>query len=122
MTLTQNQQDRLLNLRLMDEIDEQTFGSKSRELRDQATKLTSQIDHLQRSHTEKSELALKVFELSQTLKDKWFRADVPAKRRLLDIVCLNFSLDDVTLVPQIRKPFDVLAEGHLVSSSRGERI
>jgi hypothetical protein len=34
---------------------------------------------------------------------------------------LNCTLDGVTLVPTIRKPFDVLAEGLLVSSSRADR-
>ena len=33
------------------------------------------------------------------------------KRHILEIVRLNFTLQDVTLVPTIRKPFDVLAEG-----------
>jgi len=58
----------------------------------------------------------------QTLKDKWLNADVAAKRQLLEIVCLNFRLDGATLVPAIRKPFDVLAEGLLVSYSRGDGI
>jgi hypothetical protein len=35
---------------------------------------------------------------------------------------LNFSLDDVSLVPIWRKPFDILAKGLFVQSSRGERI
>ena len=48
-------------------------------------------------------------------------AKYSGKRRYLVIVFLNFVLDDVTLVPTTRKPFDVLAEGLLVSSSRGDR-
>jgi hypothetical protein len=40
---------------------------------------------------------------------------------LLEIVCSNLRFDGVTLVPAIRKPFDVLAEGLLVSSSRGDK-
>ena len=48
--------------------------------------------------------------------------DYAAKRRILEIVCLNFRLDDVTLVPEIRKPFDILAEGPSVQLSRGDWI
>ena len=59
--------------------------------------------------------------LSQTLQEKWLTADVLEKRRILEIVFLNFSLDDVSLVPTIRKPFDILAEGPSVQSSRGGR-
>ena len=64
----------------------------------------------------------KAFELSQNLRAKWLTADYAEKRRVLEIVFLNFVLDDVTLVPETRKPFDVLAEGLLVQSSRGDRI
>ena len=52
--------------------------------------------------------------------EKWVKADVAAKRQLLGFVRLNFSLDGATLVPDIRKPFDILAEGLSVSFSRGD--
>jgi site-specific DNA recombinase len=52
----------------------------------------------------------------------WVSADVFEKRRILEIVFLNCRLDDATLVPTKRKPFDVLAEGLLVQSSRAGGI
>ena len=122
LTSLRDQKDRLLNLRLMDEIDEQTFAAKNTEFRDRIAQLTMQLDTDDRSRAEHGELALKVFELSQTLKEKWLTADYRAKRRLLEIVCLNFSLDDVSLVPTIRKPFDVLAEGLDLVENRGGQI
>jgi site-specific DNA recombinase len=51
-----------------------------------------------------------------------FTADYAAKRRILEIVFLNCRLDDVTLVPTMRKPFDVLAEGLVSNLSRSDRI
>jgi hypothetical protein len=48
-------------------------------------------------------------------------ADDDAKRRLLEIVCLNCTLDGATLVRELRKPFDVLAEGLLSEKSRGDK-
>jgi hypothetical protein len=45
-----------------------------------------------------------------------------AKRRILEIVFLNCRLEDVNLVPTMRKPFDVLAEGLLLKNSRGDWI
>jgi hypothetical protein len=54
---------------------------------------------------------VKAFELSQVLRQEWVRADYAVKRRILEILCLNCRLDDISLVPTIRKPFDVLAEG-----------
>lgn len=117
-TLIVAQQDRLLNMRLAEEIDETTFARKHTEMRDRLASIKLQLDVLDRSHDETAELAAKVFELSQTLRSQWLTADYAAKRRILEIVFLNCSLDGVTLVPTMRKPFDVLAEGLLSENSR----
>ena len=58
---------------------------------------------------------------SRNLRNQWLTADYAAKRRILEIVFLNCSLDGVTLVPTMRKPFDVLAEGLVSENSRGDR-
>lgn len=116
------QQDRLLNLRIDDQIDEATFARKNTELRDRVARIKLQLDVLDRSHDETAELAVKVFELSQTLRQQWLTADYASKRRIMEIVFLNSRLDDVSLVCQIRKPFDVLVEGLVSNLSRGDRI
>ncbi len=121
-TLLVGQQDRLLNLRLADDIDQQTYARKSTELRDRLAAIKLPLDALDRSPDETAELAAKVFELSQTLRQKWLGADYDAKRRILEIVCLNCRLDGATLVPEMRKRFDVLAEGLLSEKSRGDWI
>ncbi len=121
-TLLVEQQDRLLNLRLSDSIDQDTFARKSTELRDRLAAIKLQLDAVDRSHDETAELASKVFELSQTLKERWLAADYHAKRRILEIVCLNCRLDDTTLVFEMRKPFDVVAEGLISANSRDDRI
>ena len=116
------QQDQLLNLRLLEEIDQSTFASKSTELRDRIAQLTLQMEVCDRSRSERSDIAVKAFELSQALREKWVTSDLRAKRQILEIVFLNFSLDDVTLVPEWRKPFDVLAKGLVSEKSRDDRI
>jgi site-specific DNA recombinase len=116
------QQDRLLNLRIDDQVDQDTFAAKQTQLRDRLAKIKLQLDVLDRSHDETAELAAKVFELSQTLWQQWLTADYAAKRRILEIVFLNCRLDDATLVPAIRKPFDALAEGLISKNSRDDRI
>jgi len=121
-TLIVGQQDRLLNMRLAEEIDETTFARKHTEMRDRLASIKLQLDVLDRSHDETAELAAKVFELSQTLRQQWLTADYPEKRRLLEIVFLNCRLDDVNLVPTMRKPLDILAEGLLSENSRGDWI
>lgn len=121
VALLTQQEDRLLNMRLQGEIDQERYGQKSQELRDRTSLLKDQLQSAGDSQDQLGDLALKVFELSQTLKEKWDTANQAQKRQLLETVCLNFSLDDVNLVPQIRRPFDVLAEGPLVLLSRGDR-
>ena len=121
-SLLVEQQDRLLNLRLAEEVDQDTFARKHTELRERLASIKLQLDVVDRSNDETADLASKAFELSQTLQDKWVGADYATKRRLLEIVCLNCRLDGVNLVPTMRKPFDVLAEGLELSKSRGERI
>jgi site-specific DNA recombinase len=116
-TLIIQQQDRLLNMRLSDDIDQELFAKKHTELRDRLASIKLQLDVLDRSHDETAELAAKVFELSQTLKEQWLTADYVTKRRLLQIVCLNCRLNGVTLCPEMRKPFDVLVEGRFLKES-----
>jgi len=116
------QQDKLLDPRLREEIDELAYASKRTQLRDRLASIKLQRDALDRSHDEVADLASRVFELSQTLTQKWLRSDVFEKRRILEIVFLNCTLDGVSLRPTIRKPFDVLAEGLDFEKSRAGGI
>lgn len=122
MTLLRQQQDELLNLRLMKEIDSEAFARKSTELRDRIATLGVQLESVDTTRGEQAEAAIKVFELSQGLSSRWLTADYATKRQILDIVFSNFRLDGVTLCYEMRKPFSILAEGLLVPSNRGDRI
>lgn len=122
LTSLRDQQDRLLNLRLMDEIDKMTYAAKNTELRDRIAELSLQLDVDDRSRAEKGELALKMFELSQTLEDKWFTSDYRAKRRILEMACLNFSLHNVNLDMTLNKVFSALTEDLVLAENRGGQI
>ncbi len=122
LTSVTQQMDRLLNLRLCEEIESETFNKKQTELQDRAAKLKLEIDALDRGKDEHVDTALKAFELSQALKDKWLTADYDAKRMILEIVALNWMLEGVSLVPTLRKPFDVLAEAMILKDGRGDWI
>ncbi len=106
-------------MKLADQVDQGTFASKHTELRDRLSSIKLQMDVLDRSHDEIPELAVNVLELSQTLPNQWVSADYATKRRILEIVCLNCTLDGASLVPTTRKPFDVLIEGLYSQTSRG---
>lgn len=115
-------QQQLLNLRLLEEIDADTFASKARELRDEEAELKLEMERCSRSRHEIIDLAIKAFELSQSLRERWLTADYAAKRRILEILCLNCSLVDASLIVSMRKPFDLLAKGLFSKDSRGYGI
>jgi hypothetical protein len=124
ITLVLQQKDQLVNMRLNGEIEADTYAAKATELRDRVAmlKLKLKLDACDLGRDENGEIAIKAFELSQSLRAKWHTADYAEKHRVLEIVFLKFVLDDVTLVPTTRKPFDMVAEGLLVSSSRAGGI
>ena len=103
---------------MLEEIDADTFASKNRELRDRTADLQLEIEACDRGRNEIIDIAVKAFELSQSLREKWPTADYAAKRRILEIICLNCSLDGASLVATMRKPFDLLAKGLLQKDSR----
>ncbi|MBX3415940.1 MAG: hypothetical protein KF708_24880 [Pirellulales bacterium] len=80
LTRAMNQQQRLVDLRLDDESDEQTFADKRLDLADRISELKLNLEALDRGREEMTDLALKVFELSQTLRDKWLTAEPDVRR------------------------------------------
>ena len=84
--------------------------------------LTLQLESSHRRRDERADMAQRVFELSQSLTERWVASQYADKRQILEMICLNFTLDGATLVPEMRKPFDILVEGLSVSSSRGDKI
>lgn len=117
LTVLRQQQDQLLNLRLLQEVEGDTFSRKRTELRDRIATHTVQLQAADTDRVQQVQLAAKVFEHSQGLEQKWVDANHAEKRQLLDLLCLNFRLDGTNLVPQMNKPFDILAERLLVSSN-----
>ena len=114
--------DRLLDLRIWGEIDAETLATKQTELRDEEDRAKLQLEAASRQDSEYGDLAVKVFELSQALKEKWDTADIPEKRQILELVSLNCTLDGKNLAPTMRKPFDILVKGLISKDGSGGRI
>lgn len=119
-TAISNQKDALLNMRLADEIDQKTYSEKDSELRDRLAQINLRIEACDRDQDENAELVIKTFELSQSVRGKWLEADSATKREIVEILCLNLTLDGVNLVPEWRKPFALLAEGLVLKNGRGD--
>lgn len=63
-----------------------------------------------------------MFEFSQKAANLWRGSNNGVRREILDAVCLNRLLSDVTLVTTKRKPFDILAERPVLENTRGDWI
>ena len=122
LKLKRKQSDTLLAMRLTGEIDSELFTRKSKELQGEIDRLKGIVERGDKAQAEYGEMAVKAFELSQTLRERWLSGDAPTKRHILDIVCLNFTLDGVNLIPTLRKPFDALVNTPIIENGRGERI
>ena len=82
LTRLRDQQDRLLNLRLLDEIEAETFARKNTELRDRIAALTLQLESAHRGRDERADLAQRMFELLQRLTERWITSEYAAKRQI----------------------------------------
>ncbi len=88
-------------------------------MRDELANLHLQLTSHDRSAEETADLAVKSFELPQALTARWLAADVRAKRQILEAVVLNFRMEGASLVAEMRKPFDLLVEGHFSHDGGG---
>jgi hypothetical protein len=62
-----------------------------------------------------------VFDWSQKAADIWRGSNTTARRQILDSICLNRQVSDVTLVTAKRKPFDFFVERLPLEKSRGNK-
>ena len=118
-------QERLLDAYLSGTISEDVFHMKSMEIKaqvEETKKALAELDYAADKEPLNGDLALSVFDWSQKVADIWWRSNSGPRREILEAVCLNRAVDDVTLYVQKRKPFCFLAEGLDFHDGRGARI
>ena len=64
------------------------------------------------------DLGLKIFDFSQNVVELWLGSNISARREILDLLCLNRRLSDVSLELVKRKPFDEIAKRPQIDFSR----
>jgi site-specific DNA recombinase len=67
-----------------------------------------------RDDREIAELAIKAFELSQSLKERWLTSDYHSKRTILSIMLDSARLNSENVEFSLRKPFVLLRDEKLV--------
>ncbi len=99
-------------------MEEAVFKSKSNELNAEAARALAQLGD---TAPARGETALVLFDWTEKAADVWRGSNPAIRREILDCVCLNRTLGDVSLCLVKRKPFDVLAEGLDFKKSRGDK-
>lgn len=107
----------LLDLRMEAEITGEEYAAKRNELHERQSAIRLQLETTDHDDREIAGLAVQAFELSQSLKNRWKTADYSAKRTILEILCETVRLNSEKLEIALRKPFDSLIDGDLVSLS-----
>ncbi len=104
----------LLDLRIEGEITPDEYAAKRAELHDRQAAMRLQLESTDRDDREVAELAVKAFELSQSLTERWVAANYEAKRTILGIMLESVRLNSEKLEFSLRKPFDLLRDEKLV--------
>ncbi len=107
----------LLDLRMDGEISADDYSDKRAELHERESAIRLQLETTDLDDRQVADLAIAAFELSQSLKNRWKNADYTAKRTILEILCQEVRLNCEKLEISLRKPFDSLIDGDLVSKS-----
>lgn len=110
----------LLDLRMDGEVTPDEYSAKRAELHERESAIRLQLETTDQDDREIADLAVAAFELSQSLKNRWETADYAAKRTILEVLCQEVRLNSENLEISLRKPFDSLIDGDLVSLSGAE--
>lgn len=122
LTRVEKQEDALFRMRLNEEITQEEFAVQRDRLRGEKLSIEKELVFESADHEEKSDAAVKAFELAERLAATWVRADVPTRRMILEITALNMVLDGANLVITGRTPFDLLVQMGEEGNGRSERI
>ena len=115
-------QDRLLNAYLAGTVGKDAYRAKSNELKAEDAKVDISLQEMEEIDARQTDTALQLFDWTQNAAEIWRGSNNAVRREILDAVCLNRTLSDVSLVTEKRKPFDALAKRPELENSRADRI
>ena len=103
-------QDRLLNTHINGTINEEIFTKKNVEIKMELDRVRGDMSKEAKLNADYKDMAVTIFDLTQRAAETWKGSNNAFRRELLDVLCLNRSLDSASLCFDWRKPFDALAE------------
>ncbi len=115
-------QERLLNAYLAGAVDDETFHRKTADLKAERDMVEKGLESRGDTVRARGDMALRIYDWCHRLPEVWRGSNTAARRAILETVCLNRTLDDVSLCLEKRKPFDWLAEGPISEDGTPCRI
>ncbi|MDE1921323.1 MAG: recombinase family protein, partial [Candidatus Omnitrophica bacterium] len=111
--------NRLLDLRLDNEINDEAYRSRKTELEANLVNLKSQMRDAEKVNPNFYEDGVSTLERAKSFYPQYLSGKVDKKVEILKTIASNYSLTDVSATATYRKPFGDLAKG-LVCSNWGE--
>jgi hypothetical protein len=105
--------------RLDGRVDLAFFDRKSRQWRDEQSRILREIEGHQVANESYMDAGIRILELSRNMHRLFAKQPADEKRRLLDFVVSNCSWKGGTLTPEFRQPFDMLAVANGQSHTSG---
>ena len=110
-TKINNRLSRLFDMRIDREIDDLTFKSKEQEYKTQLAEIENQLSNKKTFNENYYEDGCKILEISKSLPKLYDEGNHEEKANILRYLASNYTLNDVSLIPTYRKPFNLLAKG-----------
>jgi site-specific DNA recombinase len=105
----QDRLDRMYIDKLGGSIPQDFFDRMSETFRKEQRDTLQKIEQHHLAHETYVEEGVRLLELAQKAVFLYEKQEMSEKRRLLDFVCSNSTWKDGKLIPQYRKPFDLLS-------------
>ena len=105
--------------RLDGRVDLAFFDRKSREWRDEQSRILREVEGYQAANESYMDAGIRILELSRNMHRLFAKQSADEKRRLLDFVVSNCSWKGGKLTPEFRQPFDMLAVASVQSQASG---
>ena len=100
-------------------IDRGTYDRVRAQLQEEESQAQLALEGHSSASGSTTDLGLRVLELANRAYELWLAQEHQEREKLVQVLCLNLTLDGVTLTPEMRKPFDLLAEGLSHSDKSG---
>ncbi|MBE7466267.1 MAG: hypothetical protein HS116_22560 [Planctomycetes bacterium] len=112
---------RLLDLFLAGDVPKEDYQKKSDELRIEIEGVRRQMAEDIQVHQDYSELAVKVFDLTQKAAETWLGSCNSVRRELLEIMFTNRDADELSLRMTWRCPFSEVAKTAILGDGVADR-